>query len=89
MLLIRDIIGLLRGEDRFIGVGQAAKELHVSPRTLYRRIREGSFPAYKMGGIVRVSSLSLQRQKTHMKEKANAKDGYDAQEERVDQKANL
>lgn len=44
----------------FIGVGQAAKAYHISPRDIYMAIHCGSLRAYKPGGRrfhIRISDL--------------------------------
>lgn len=44
---------------RWLGTTEAAEQLGVVPRTLYRMIDEGQIPAYKMGRVIRIKASDL------------------------------
>ena len=44
---------------RTTGVAEAAKELNASKFTLYRKIKEGELPAYKLGRKILVDVNEL------------------------------
>jgi excisionase family DNA binding protein len=46
---------------RLLTLPQAAEVLGCSTRTLRRRIRDGSLPAFRDGGLVRVREADLDR----------------------------
>ena len=45
--------------DEWVGTREAADELGVTLRMLYRLIDEGRLPAYKMGRVIRLRSEDL------------------------------
>ena len=57
-------------KNHFVTTDQAAKELEISRRTLYRRINEGQINATKMGGVwlIPVGSIDKLRLKTSKSE---------------------
>ena len=38
----------------WLGTQEAARQLGITPRTLYRLINEGEIPAYKLGRVLRL-----------------------------------
>ena len=38
----------------WLGTQEAARQLGITPRTLYRLINEGAIPAYKLGRVLRL-----------------------------------
>jgi excisionase family DNA binding protein len=46
---------------RLLTLSQAAAELSCSTRTLRRRIADGSLPAFRDGGLMRVRDVDLER----------------------------
>jgi excisionase family DNA binding protein len=46
---------------RLLTLGEAASRLACSTRTLRRRIKDGSLPAFRDGGLVRVRQDDLER----------------------------
>jgi len=47
--------------ERLLTLGEAADRLDCSTRTLRRRIRDGSLPAFRDGGLVRLREVDLDR----------------------------
>jgi excisionase family DNA binding protein len=41
-------------EPVWLGTQDAARQLGITPRTLYRLINEGEIPAYKLGRVLRL-----------------------------------
>ena len=41
-------------EIRWLGTAEAARQLGITPRTLYRLIDEAQVPAYKFGRVIRL-----------------------------------
>lgn len=41
-------------EPIWLGTQDAARQLGITPRTLYRLINEGEIPAYKLGRVLRL-----------------------------------
>ena len=41
-------------EPVWLGTQEAARQLGITPRTLYRLINEGEIPAYKLGRVLRL-----------------------------------
>src|SRR5439155_22251079 len=48
-----------RVTGRLLTLDQAAERLGCSTRTLRRRIRDGSLPAFRDGGLVRIRAVDL------------------------------
>lgn len=44
---------------RWLSTAEAAKELGITPRTLYRFIDEGQLPAYRFGRVIRLKADDL------------------------------
>lgn len=53
---LKDEIARLRcaQEEEGISIEEAAQRLHVSRRTIERRVKSGDLPSVKMGGSVRI-----------------------------------
>ena len=47
--------------SRLLTIDEAAERLACSTRTLRRRIRDGSLPAFRDGALVRVREVDLER----------------------------
>jgi excisionase family DNA binding protein len=45
--------------ERFMSAAEVAVLLHVSTMTIYRMIRAGRFPAYRVGGNYRVKHADV------------------------------
>jgi excisionase family DNA binding protein len=41
---------------RWLSTAEAAKQLGITPRTLYRFIDEGQLPAYRFGRVIRLKA---------------------------------
>jgi excisionase family DNA binding protein len=54
---------IIRGKEmsEWMSTKEAAEELGVTVRTLYRLIDEGSIEAYQIGRVIRVKSSDVQR----------------------------
>ena len=44
---------------RWLSTGEAAQELGITPRTLYRLIDTGRLAAYRLGRVIRIESDDL------------------------------
>lgn len=44
---------------RWLSTAEAAKELGITPRTLYRFIDEGQLPAYRFGRVIRLQESDI------------------------------
>jgi excisionase family DNA binding protein len=44
----------IRVDDLWLGTQDAARQLGITARTLYRLINEGEIPAYKLGRVLRL-----------------------------------
>lgn len=60
---LRQEIAALRAEreEQALTLGEAARELHVSRRTVQRWVQRGTLPAVKEGGVRRVRRADLPR----------------------------
>lgn len=47
------------GEAQWLSTKEAARQLGVTPRTLYRFIDEGQLPAYRFGRVIRLKHHEL------------------------------
>ena len=45
--------------DLWLSTNEAARELGITLRTLYRLIDEGSLPAYKFGRVIRLKTAEV------------------------------
>ena len=48
-------------EITWYGTAEAARQLGITPRTLYRLIDEGQIPAYKFGRVIRLKQSDVQQ----------------------------
>jgi excisionase family DNA binding protein len=48
-------------EPVWLGTQDAARQLGITPRTLYRLINEGEIPAYKLGRVLRLRLSDVER----------------------------
>ena len=46
---------------QYLSLEDIAQELHVSERTVYRRVRTGAIRAFRIGHITRVTKEDLQK----------------------------
>lgn len=46
---------------RLVSLDSAAAQLDVSPRTIRRRIDDGTIPAYRIGRLLRIDPSDLER----------------------------
>lgn len=47
-------------EPIWLGTQDAARQLGITPRTLYRLIDEGEIPAYKLGRVLRLRQADVE-----------------------------
>ncbi len=47
-------------EIKWLSTGEAARQLGVTTRTLYRFIDEGQLPAYRFGRVIRLQEAEVQ-----------------------------
>lgn len=45
----------------FVAVGDAARLAGVSTKTIRRRIKDGTLPAYRLGGLVKIDAGDLHK----------------------------
>lgn len=48
------------GEINWLSTGEAARQLGITVRTLYRLIDEGELPAYKFGRVIRLQEKEVE-----------------------------
>lgn len=48
------------GEGKLLSVSEAATDLCVSYKTLYRWIKEDNFPAIRINGVIRIKRAAMQ-----------------------------
>jgi excisionase family DNA binding protein len=47
--------------DRWLTVSEAAATLNVSPKTIRRRLADGTIPAMRLGRLIRINPADLTR----------------------------
>jgi excisionase family DNA binding protein len=48
-----------KNDETWLGTKDAASELGITARTLYRLIDEGAVPAYKLGRVLRLKRVDI------------------------------
>jgi len=46
-------------DTRYVTIGEAANHLKVSPRTVYRWMKEGQLQAFRVGNVTRIAVDAL------------------------------
>jgi excisionase family DNA binding protein len=59
-------------ESEFLAPKEVAAELRCDPDTIYRLIRSGELPAYRVGGLWRVKRADLETLRSHEGEEKEA-----------------
>lgn len=52
-------MAIMSEEIKWLSTGEAAKQLGVTTRTLYRFIDEGQLPAYRFGRVIRLQESEV------------------------------